>query len=233
MAREEVEEWSATCHTMSGFFRRAAQLLRIGKAKYIVGQDLMGNSYLEMPSLSGSTDVRHTRRSILWREKKELGDYDQRSIPVQWVMWLRHTRRDAPSLDELERDRQRILSTQSNAARLAVEDGQRKEREQQARLEEHSAAQQRALESAQPKPDTPPADDNVWAASRARLADKGQLPASEQAEQGADASLDKAVLRRAARRAERESADAEQDRARTEMSKSPLEAFVPMPKARR
>lgn len=224
---------------MSGFFRKAAKLLRIGKAKYIVGEDLMGNSYLELPSLSGSTDVRHTRRSIMWREKRELGDYDQRSIPVQWTMWLRHTRRDAPSLEELERDRQRILSTQSNAARLAVEDSERKQREQEARLEEHTAAQQRAqaqLPSAtapQTDSNTRTADKNVWAASRARLADKGQLPPSEQVGQSADASVDKAILRRAARRAELESQDAETQRARQEMSKSPLDAFVPMPKPRR
>lgn len=245
-----------------------ARTLRIGKARYIVGHDLVGNAYLELPSLSGSLDPRHTRRSIQWKEKREMGDYDQRSIPVQWVMWLRHTRRDPPSIEELARDRQRILTTQANAARLALEDQQRRQNEQQARLEEHESAKQRAqtllhsnsamptatvldaeveqqaasrIVSEQPPPqrsDQPlqqerRPDDDVWAASRARLAAKGQLDPDTQSEPQPSADLQDAMNRRAARRAERTKDDAERERARREMSKSPLDAFVPMPKSRR
>ncbi len=245
-----------------------ARTLRIGKARYIVGHDLVGNAYLELPSLSGSLDPRHTRRSIQWKEKREMGDYDQRSIPVQWVMWLRHTRRDPPSIEELARDRQRILTTQANAARLALEDQQRRQNEQQARLEEHESAKQRAqtllhsnsamptatvldaeveqqaasrIVSEQPPPqgsDQPlqqerRPDDDVWAASRARLAAKGQLDPNTQSEPQPSADLQDAMNRRAARRAERTNDDAERERARREMSKSPLDAFVPMPKSRR
>ncbi|CBQ73500.1 related to Mimitin, mitochondrial precursor [Sporisorium reilianum SRZ2] len=240
--------------------RKLAQALRIGKARYIVGHDLNGNAYLELPPLSGSLDPRHTRRSIQWKEKRELGDYDQRSIPVQWVMWLRHTRRDAPSLEELQRDRERIAMTQANAARLALEDRQRRESEQRVRLEEYGEARERATqrlvrsaargavptateeaESRVTSEDvgqggrlqqqrTP--DEDVWAASRARLAAKGQLSAAE--EPGAvSAALQQAMDRRAARRAERNDDEAERERARREMSKSPLDAFVPMPKARK
>ncbi|PWZ03838.1 hypothetical protein BCV70DRAFT_24055 [Testicularia cyperi] len=254
------------------FFQKAARLLRIGKARYIVGQDLAGNSYVELPSLSGSTDPRHTRRSILWKEKRELGDYDQRSIPVQWIMWLRHTRREAPTIEELAVDRQRILTTQANAAKLALEDQQNRQREQQARLEEHEAAkanaqkliqtssasdiptstiidpntqeqtQNRILsehqEPGQPLQQERQADHDVWAASRARLAAKGQLDPNEQQkqqpqEQALDPVLEQALQRRAARRAGLEEQDAERQRARQEMLKSPLEAFVPMPKSRR
>ncbi|ETS61978.1 hypothetical protein PaG_03529 [Moesziomyces aphidis] len=245
-----------------------ARTLRIGKARYIVGHDLVGNAYLELPSLSGSLDPRHPRRSIQWKEKREMGDYDQRSIPVQWVMWLRHTRRDPPSIEELARDRQRILTTQANAARLALEDQQRRQNEKQARLEEHESAKQRAqtllhsnsamptatvldaeveqqaasrIVSEQPPPqrsDQPlqqerRPDDDVWAASRARLAAKGQLDPDTQSEPQPSADLQDAMNRRAARRAERTNDDAERERARREMSKSPLDAFVPMPKSRR
>ncbi|CDU26179.1 related to Mimitin, mitochondrial precursor [Sporisorium scitamineum] len=256
-----------------GLFQNLAKALRIGKAKYIKGHDLAGNAYLELPSLSGSLDPRHTRRSIQWKEKRELGDYDQRSIPVQWVMWLRHTRREAPTLKELEQDRQRILLTQANAARLALEDKERREREQQARLEEHNTAKQRAqklIQSASGVNSVPTStvvdqgveeqaetrvksedvgeegrlqqeripDEDVWAASRARLAAKGQLSPdatiSTDAQQGpVSAALQQAMERRAARRAERNDEDAERERARREMSKSPLDAFVPMPKARK
>lgn len=263
------------------FFQKLTRALRIGKAKYIVGHDLAGNAYLELPSLSGSPDPRHTRRSIQWKEKKELGDYDQRSIPVQWGMWLRHTRREAPTIEELVRDRERILMTQANAARLALEDEQRKQREQQARLQEHSQAKVRAqkliqtsahganamptstvvdqgvqqqAESRVPQEQqsggvlyqerTP--DYDVWAASRARLAAKGQAaPTSqdhtstsesaqqEQAQAESSVSLQQAMERRAARRAERDQDEAERERARREMSKSPLDAFVPMSKPRK
>lgn len=255
------------------FFQRVAKALRLGKSKYIVGQDLAGNSYLELPSLSGSLDPRHTRRSIQWKEKKEMGDYDQRSIPVQWVMWLRHTRREAPSIEELVKDRERILLTQANAAKLALEDRERREREQQARLEEFEGAKERAQKliqtSSKGTGGVPTAtvvderveqqaanrvrqeeqrggvlqqervaDDDVWAASRARLAAKGQLDPTQTQSSGAgneevSDSLQQAIDRRAARRAGRNDEDAERERARREMTKSPLDAFVPMPKARK
>lgn len=248
-----------------GLFQNIAKTLRIGNAKYIVGHDLAGNSYLELPSLSGSTDPRHTRRSIQWAEKRELGDYDQRSIPVQWVMWLRHTRRQAPTIEELVQDRQRIELTQANAARLALEYQQSKEREQQLRaqqnslhlqsgaptlstsavidetLDEHTdtrLAQQAQESHASFEPQRTP-DQDVWAASRARLAAKAQpdaslhepLPTSAEAQQLPE-TLQNAIDRRAAIRAGRDEQEAERQRARREMSKSPLDAFVPMPKPR-
>lgn len=254
-------------------FQRLAKALRIGNAKYIVGQDLAGNSYLELPSLSGSLDPRHTRRSIQWKEKKEMGDYDQRSIPVQWVMWLRHTRREAPSIEELVKDRERILLTQANAAKLALEDKERREREQIARLEAHNEAKDRAQKLVQStgagnvptstvvdqgveqqaearvpqqgqgaggvlqQERTP--DQDVWAASRARLAAKGQLSSADSTtasgaeQEQVSAELQQAMDRRAARRAGRNEEDAERERARREMTKSPLDAFVPMPRARK
>lgn len=253
--------------------QKVARALRIGKAKYIVGHDLAGNAYLELPSLSGSLDPRHTRRSIQWKEKKELGDYDQRSIPVQWVMWLRHTRREAPTIQELVRDHERILTTQANAHKLALQDKESREREQQARLEQHAEAKQRAQKliqttsTAMGRGGTVPTstvldqgvqqqaqervkqedvgkgarleqerkpDEDVWAASRARLAAKGQLPGeSEQGKGQAEvsASLQQAMDTRAARRAEKSQQEAESERARREMSKSPLDAFVPMPRS--
>lgn len=43
-------------------------------------------------------DPRHTRRTIVWKEKKDFSEYDQSSLPVQWKMWLRHTRRSPPTI---------------------------------------------------------------------------------------------------------------------------------------
>ncbi len=161
--------------------------------------------------------------------------------------------------------------TQANAAKLALEDKERREREQLARLEEHGEAKERAQKliqttagargqvptstvvdeaAAQQANERVPQeelsnggvlqqertpDDDVWAASRARLAAKGQLhPTSDGGEGGqVSASLQQAMDRRAARRAERSDEEAELERARREMTKSPLDAFVPMPKARK
>ena len=212
--------------------QRLAKALRIGKARYIVGHDLAGNSYLELPSLSGSLDPRHTRRSIQWKDKRELGDYDQRSIPVQWVMWLRHTRREAPTIQELVRDRERILLTQANAAKLALEDQASRQNEQQARLEQHNQARHTAEQESIHTSSTRP-DQDVWAASRARarLATKAQL--EPQSAPPVSESLQHAMDPRAAARAAHDHDQAERQRARSQLSKSPLEAFVPMPKPTR
>lgn len=39
---------------------------------------------------------------------------------VQWNAWLRRTRKDPPSIDELEIDLNRKISLQNNVARLAI-----------------------------------------------------------------------------------------------------------------
>ncbi|EPQ29541.1 uncharacterized protein PFL1_02760 [Pseudozyma flocculosa PF-1] len=267
---------------MASIFQKAARLLNIGKARHIVGYDLAGNAYLELPSLHGSTDPRHTRRMIQWKEKMHHGEYDQRSLPVQWTMWLRHTRRDPPSIHELEQDRARIEMVQHNARVLAIRDQEERQRLQQLRLEEHNLAKQRAqqqklvasrsaagavptstvqdvqaeaerqrrvaYEESDPDPQTlhprgtaegsdaafrqeRVPDNDVWAASRARLAQQGHAPAPP--EQELSSPILDAVQRRKAKRAEFESEESERERARREMSKSPLEAFVPVAKPRR
>ena len=256
---------------MSSFFRTLSKVLRIGKARYIVGHDLAGNTYLELPSLTGSTDPRHTRRMIQWKENKYAGDYDQRSLPVQWTMWLRHTRREAPSIQELELDLQRQQITQHNARILAIKDDEWRQQQQQARMLEHQDAKARAQQqiSSSSSPGGVPTstvqdsqaeaekesrvaqetksdsqifsqeripDNDVWAASRARLAEKGQLPAQQQQQQQSATpvrdQLELAQQRRAAKRASLNQQDSELERARREMSKSPLDAFVPAPKPR-
>lgn len=125
---------------MSSLLKPFASLFRVGKSRYFIGRDLQGNSYFEYPSLSGSSDPRHTRRLIEYRIKKDISEYDSTVLPVQWKMWLRHTRRAAPTIEELETDRQRILDLQYNVQLIEARDAEAKERAEMRRLEGHADA---------------------------------------------------------------------------------------------
>lgn len=80
-------------------FSRISKALRFGRARFLVGKDLDNNKYFEYPPLDGSLDPRKTRRVIQYRIFKELGEHDQSSLPAQWLMWLRHTRKSAPTIE--------------------------------------------------------------------------------------------------------------------------------------
>ncbi|CAO1614305.1 unnamed protein product [Jaminaea pallidilutea] len=100
-----------------GLMRRwwdsVAQRLNGGQPRYLRGYDLEGNAYYEYPPYSdaGSSSqpsyARRTRRMVKYKEKMALEDYDHRALPIQWKMWLRHTRGQAPTMEELEKDHRR------------------------------------------------------------------------------------------------------------------------------
>lgn len=131
----------ATRGPLTTLLRPISRLLRLGEARYFIGNDLEGNGYYEYPSRSGSQDPRHTRRVIKYREKQaNYFDYDRSQLPIQWKMWLRHTRRVAPSLQELQEDRARILQLQENVRLIAIRDEEARQRMEQKRLEEQGEA---------------------------------------------------------------------------------------------
>ncbi|KAL9934906.1 hypothetical protein V8E36_005982 [Tilletia maclaganii] len=103
-------------------FKTIGRVLGIGRARYLAGYDLNGNSFYELPSRSGSKDPRHTYRIIDWKEKRHASEYDQSLIPAQWVAWLRHTRREAPTIEELQQDAERIIRVRHNAKLIAERD---------------------------------------------------------------------------------------------------------------
>ncbi|PWN51304.1 hypothetical protein IE53DRAFT_314162 [Violaceomyces palustris] len=217
---------------IKSFLNLATRYFGIGRSKYVVGRDLMGNSYIEMPSLSGSKDPRHTRRAVQWREKKELGDYDQRQLPVQWVMWLRHTRRDPPSLEELERDRLRILTTQRNSEVLRL-----RFEEERRRIEEQEGVAM--LESGGMDSSNGGGNQNVVPNGRdggggaRRVAAEQDFGNRNGTGSSPPQQYQEALERRRRKRAEMTQEQSELDRAKREMSKSPLEAFTPAPSRRR
>ncbi|ORY92877.1 hypothetical protein BCR35DRAFT_298464 [Leucosporidium creatinivorum] len=108
--------------------RRAARALRLGKEKYYVGRDLEGNSFYERPNVEAPDDWRQNKRSIEYLVAKPLSDYGFKSIPVQWSSWMRRTRRDPPTVLELEVDAARQARLQENVARLAIAYKEEKER---------------------------------------------------------------------------------------------------------
>lgn len=87
---------------MSGIVKRISSLFRFGNARYLAGTDLSENKYYEYPSVDGNPDPRKSRRLVRYREHKELGEFDQSTLPTQWLMWLRHTRRSAPTIEVSE-----------------------------------------------------------------------------------------------------------------------------------
>ncbi|CAO1624533.1 unnamed protein product [Parajaminaea phylloscopi] len=118
-----------------------------GKARYLVGHDLAGNAYYEYPPYNegGKTpsELSRGRRIVKYREHKSIEDYDQKDLPIQWKMWLRHTRRAAPSLEELQVDRQRMITLQDLVVNIEERDREMRMREQAKKLE---AQQQRDRE---------------------------------------------------------------------------------------
>ncbi|GAA5977867.1 hypothetical protein JCM11641_006094 [Rhodosporidiobolus odoratus] len=124
--------------------RSAARRLGLGKYKYWRGQDLQGNNFFERPHETYPGEWRKNKRYVEYQEARPLSDYDFRSIPVQWSAWLRRTRQEPPTLQELEQDYTRQLRLQDNVARLAVE-----YQEERLRL---NTANEAALPSDEPGP---------------------------------------------------------------------------------
>ncbi|WFC98022.1 hypothetical protein MYAM1_000743 [Malassezia yamatoensis] len=136
-----------------------------GRARYLVGKDLADNAYYEFPSASGSTDPRHTRRVIKWKVSKHQSEYNPKDVPIQWDAWMRHTRQQPPSIqdlvDDLERQRivlhnARVLQSREEAAQFQMEAERQQEHrqaitEQQAREKSRLEQMQTAAANADPE----------------------------------------------------------------------------------
>ncbi|BGP24623.1 hypothetical protein JCM10295v2_003541 [Rhodotorula toruloides] len=123
--------------------RSAVRLLRLGKYKHFQGTDLNGNEFFERPHPEAPSEWRQAKRYVEYLKAEPLSEYGYKSIPVQWSSWLRRTRRDPPTLQELQSDVQRQLKLQENVRRLEQE-----YREEKMRLAEaHQAALLQASEA--------------------------------------------------------------------------------------
>ncbi|KAI9293077.1 hypothetical protein K502DRAFT_53049 [Neoconidiobolus thromboides FSU 785] len=65
--------------------------------RQLIGRDLEGNNYYEE-----ERDGFPRRTVELAQKQLHLGQISSADLAVQWRSWLRHTRRDPPSIEELE-----------------------------------------------------------------------------------------------------------------------------------
>jgi NADH:ubiquinone oxidoreductase subunit len=65
-------------------------------SKRFQGSDLDGNYYFEDASVGKG------KRTIVYADgRNHISQYNPDSIPVEWQAWLRHTRNDPPTIQEL------------------------------------------------------------------------------------------------------------------------------------
>lgn len=127
---------------------------------------------------------------------------------------------------ELEQDVQRIATTRHNASVLAFRDAQQRQQKLLAQQADHEAALSRNRiapgEERAPVPD-------VWQASKARVnaqvEQQQQQAAAASTSSAPDPNVAEAVERRAGRRRAIDAEEAERQRARHEMDRSPLSFF--------
>ncbi|RIB02919.1 hypothetical protein C2G38_829970 [Gigaspora rosea] len=67
------------------------------RQRVLVGSDLYGNEYYESNRFING----RKKRTVEMKEKKPLGEYNSDSLPVQWQSWLRHTRHEPPTAEEI------------------------------------------------------------------------------------------------------------------------------------
>jgi NADH dehydrogenase [ubiquinone] 1 alpha subcomplex assembly factor 2 len=86
--------------------------------KKFIGYDLQGNMYFEEPMIKRG--INFPRRSVTYEDgRNHISEYDPNSIPVQWQAWMRHTRPDPPTIQELQNEVERQIQTQENIKKLA------------------------------------------------------------------------------------------------------------------
>ncbi|KAG0284923.1 hypothetical protein BGZ96_010748 [Linnemannia gamsii] len=87
-----------------------------GGGRQLAGKDFEGNLYFEKPDPNGG---RYPRRTVeLANPELSEANYDDADISVQWQAWLRNTRKDPPTLAEIQRDEARKLLTVARAKAL-------------------------------------------------------------------------------------------------------------------
>ncbi|KAF9083909.1 hypothetical protein BGX23_011015 [Mortierella sp. AD031] len=157
-----------------------------GGGRRVAGKDFEGNLYFEKPDPNGG---RYPRRTVeLANPELSEANYDDANISVQWQAWLRNTRKDPPTLAEIQRDEARKLLTvarakaldqawQDRKAELALE----QEHGRQAILglasassasKEHTAATTAAAQSSASSSPNPDDEDPAKSAARKQIEER-------------------------------------------------------------
>ncbi|KAL6871090.1 hypothetical protein J3F83DRAFT_734213 [Trichoderma novae-zelandiae] len=88
------------------------------RRRFLIGFDLQGNTFWEFRHTRGSQDTGERWRRIVAYPRST--HYSQVRVSPQWHQWLRHTRREPPSLDEqraeaVRQERIKLLAAQADA----------------------------------------------------------------------------------------------------------------------
>ncbi|KAJ2018486.1 hypothetical protein GGI14_002258 [Coemansia sp. S680] len=100
----------------------------------LAGVDLDGNLYFERSVRSAQRTRRHvvykkninvadaqrTRRHVVYKKNINVAEYNDQLIPIQWQAWMRHTRSQPPTIQELLHDVERRRRLAENVHRLAT-----------------------------------------------------------------------------------------------------------------
>ncbi|CAN3375666.1 hypothetical protein DIURU_001227 [Diutina rugosa] len=106
------------------------------RKKFFCGYDLHGNTYWEF-TLDGNMQ-RLRRKMEPWKPLLFKSDYFE-TVPPQWLQWLRRTRFEAPTLEELINDQvrqQKIKVLAAHAESKWYAEKQRLEEEQKLKLQQ-------------------------------------------------------------------------------------------------
>ncbi|KAI5465757.1 hypothetical protein BGZ63DRAFT_400203 [Mariannaea sp. PMI_226] len=71
------------------------------RKRFLMGYDLEGNTYWEFRLIRGSQSNERWRRIVNYPRSTH---YSQVKVSPQWHQWLRHTRRDPPTIEEQQSD---------------------------------------------------------------------------------------------------------------------------------
>ncbi|KAJ2115483.1 hypothetical protein IW146_002279 [Coemansia sp. RSA 922] len=82
----------------------------------LAGVDLDGNLYFERSVRS----AQRTRRHVVYKKNINVAEYNDQIIPIQWQAWMRHTRSQPPTIQELLHDVERRRRMAENVHRLAT-----------------------------------------------------------------------------------------------------------------
>ncbi|KAJ2637590.1 hypothetical protein GGF40_002246 [Coemansia sp. RSA 1286] len=103
------------------------------RSDVLKGLDLDGNLYFERHVRGAS----RTRRHVVYKKYLTVSEYSDDIIPVQWQAWMRHTREQPPTAQELIQDIQRRERLAENVRRLAALEQEQKNEQAQAIEEGH------------------------------------------------------------------------------------------------
>ncbi|KAJ4858927.1 NADH ubiquinone oxidoreductase subunit NDUFA12 domain-containing protein [Trichoderma breve] len=144
------------------------------RRRFLIGFDLKGNTFWEFRNTRGTKESGERWRRIVSYPRST--HYSEVKVSPQWHQWLRHTRRDPPTLEEqheevARQERMKYLAAEADArweAKPRVMEAPREEQEKLPLAKERAPADEASAASPQTKK-TEKADENdPWARAKAQ-----------------------------------------------------------------